>query len=355
MKKTLHLFITLLTVTTMSAQFTIDDITYTPTSATEVEVTTFPDTGATSTDVIIPETVMDGGTNYTVTSIALDAFRDSNITTLVMANTITSVGNSALRGCNALTEVTLSTALVTLSTDFARGCAVLSTVNNMANITTLNNRTFRDSPSITSLDLSGVTDAVQNGITRMPGLISASFSAIENLGGFNFFNNNALTSVNLGSSLTTISENAFEMPEGVVVTVNTETPIEPSTAFLFANSGSDPANITVLVPGATALANYSNASSAWSVFNIVDSTLSTDNPLAKEYSIYPNPTADIINISNLNSLKADVAVYNITGAKVLDKNILGSDQVNLSSLASGVYVLKINTAEGELTKRIIKE
>ncbi len=67
-------------------------------------------------------------------------------------------------------------------------------------------------------------------------------------------------------------------------------------------------------------------------------------------SLYPNPVKNILKISNTDSDIISVVIYNILGKKVLDKtgNIT---QINMASLASGLYLVKIKTASGVLVKK----
>lgn len=71
------------------------------------------------------------------------------------------------------------------------------------------------------------------------------------------------------------------------------------------------------------------------------------------FSLYPNPVSDVLNITSTSAV-AKIAVYNITGQKVLESN--GGSQVNVSQLASGVYLIKLSDENNNiLTKKFIKK
>ena len=72
--------------------FTVNDITYGITSPTEVMVVDY--TG-TDTEVEIPETVNDRGTNYTVTAIGNGAFQDKGLTGVTISSNVVSIGSNA--------------------------------------------------------------------------------------------------------------------------------------------------------------------------------------------------------------------------------------------------------------------
>jgi hypothetical protein len=64
-------------------------------------------------------------------------------------------------------------------------------------------------------------------------------------------------------------------------------------------------------------------------------------------TIYPNPTQSIITIrTNEFSQEAQIAVYNSTGAIVITRG-LTSDQIDLSRLPSGSYVILIMEQQGD--------
>ena len=67
------------------------------------------------------------------------------------------------------------------------------------------------------------------------------------------------------------------------------------------------------------------------------------------FSIYPNPTNGLLNISVKNSNQKCI-IYNSFGAIILMKNEV-PDKINLDYLASGIYFIKI----GETTRKIVKE
>lgn len=66
--------------------------------------------------------------------------------------------------------------------------------------------------------------------------------------------------------------------------------------------------------------------------------------------IYPNPTKNILNITtDLNSTK-NVEIYDMVGKKVLVENTQG--QLDVSSLVTGMYIVKITEDGKTSTKRL---
>lgn len=81
-------------------------------------------------------------------------------------------------------------------------------------------------------------------------------------------------------------------------------------------------------------------------------TLSTTSKAAFEFSTYPNPVKDVLNINTKEPLQK-ISVIDLLGRTVLTPNV--SKEVNLSSLNKGVYILSLESANGISTKKIIKE
>ncbi len=74
---------------------------------------------------------------------------------------------------------------------------------------------------------------------------------------------------------------------------------------------------------------------------------------ASSFILYPNPVKDIITIQ-FDAEIENVELYNYSGQKM--KIVVRDNRINMSNLASGLYILKAKTTTGiEVKKRIIKE
>jgi len=85
--------------------------------------------------------------------------------------------------------------------------------------------------------------------------------------------------------------------------------------------------------------------------------LATDDHLASSIAIYPNPTTNVVYVSNAeNILVNGVTVTDLNGRTVKTAKFGGvaEAQVNVSDLASGVYMMTISSDKGSLTKKIVK-
>lgn len=71
-----------------------------------------------------------------------------------------------------------------------------------------------------------------------------------------------------------------------------------------------------------------------------------------EFSIFPNPSKDIINIKSEEELKS-IEIYSILGEKVMffEKKI---QQLNIKNLSKGIYIMKLITNQGSAFKKFVK-
>ena len=100
--------------------------------------------------------------------------------------------------------------------------------------------------------------------------------------------------------------------------------------------------------------------SVTSIDNIVwQSTLGVNDSKLASLSVYPNPSVDRnVTISYNNDVvsndKNTVAVYNLAGAKVFEAQMQENIQtLNLSELASGIYILKLQSGSNVATKKLV--
>lgn len=64
-----------------------------------------------SGDIVIPETITEGGKTYRVTKIANQAFANQAITSIVIGDNVESIGNEAFVNCRKLTHITMGAAV----------------------------------------------------------------------------------------------------------------------------------------------------------------------------------------------------------------------------------------------------
>ena len=76
--------------------------------------------------------------------------------------------------------------------------------------------------------------------------------------------------------------------------------------------------------------------------------------------VYPNPATDVLNIevNASQTSEMNIAVFNLMGQKVMDKNVtlntgINTPSINTSSLTSGIYFVTVKANGFENTMKFI--
>ena len=84
----------------------------------------------------------------------------------------------------------------------------------------------------------------------------------------------------------------------------------------------------------------------------VNSVFTSDN-----VQVYPNPATAEITVSLISPSEIDIRIFDLSGKLLIyeaDKMVESTHGVDISSLTSGIYFLRINSENGEVTKKFIK-
>jgi hypothetical protein len=73
-----------------------------------------------------------------------------------------------------------------------------------------------------------------------------------------------------------------------------------------------------------------------------------------DIKIYPNPATDNLTIQSAKTITA-IQFYNMNGQLVYEEFNLTNNQLNIASLTKGIYMVKISTDDGVITKKLIKQ
>ena len=140
----------------------------------------------TDTDVIIPETSLDG---LTVVGIGKGAFMNkTGIRTVEMPNTVTAIDEGAFSGCTSLENILFSKNLVVMGSEVLCGCSSLETISIPSGVTQIARWLLKDCAKLESISL-------HNKIT----------SVAEEA----FLNCTSLEKVYIGAGLKELGTNAF--------------------------------------------------------------------------------------------------------------------------------------------------
>ena len=96
-------------------------------------------------------------------------------------------------------------------------------------------------------------------------------------------------------------------------------------------------------------------STSWADVTPKDNTASISDNLIDGFSAYPNPVRNgKLTITSATSDVKNVSIYNVLGRKVFSQNITGtSKQLNIASVTSGVYILKVVEGTKSSTKKLV--
>lgn len=155
---------------------------------------------------------------------------------------------------------------------------------------------------------------------------------------------------------------------------NSNVSFEANTAYtvkiLFSTNGTlsyylDDELLGEITPDASLLTGYyyhtfaiDDYASNWYVDKIAVNvpTATTQSVEETMFSVYPNPSNNIVNIANAKAQINGIKIVDINGRTVKANDFAGVSnvQVNISDLANGVYLMTINSDKGTVTKKIVK-
>ncbi len=135
--------------------------------------------------ITLPKNI--NGNNYVIHSLAF--YGRNGLTSIVIPDSITSIGDMAFFGCSGLTSVTIGDAVTSINNNAFRGCSNLTSV------------TFGENCQLTDI---GETFYGCSGLTSI--VIPNSVTSIDS---YAFYGCSSLTSVSIGNSVTSIGDYAF--------------------------------------------------------------------------------------------------------------------------------------------------
>ena len=85
------------------------------------------------------------------------------------------------------------------------------------------------------------------------------------------------------------------------------------------------------------------------------STLSTNETVINQFKVYPNPIKGSA-LTIKTSKKTNYTIYDVLGKHILSGNIdKHNTSINVTNLKKGIYILKLETETGSVTKKLIKQ
>lgn len=162
--------------------------------------------------VVIPESVIYNGDNYSVTSIGKEAFMDCYyLTSVSIPNSVTSIGIGAFEQCKGLTTISIPSSVTRIEARVFDNCRGLTSVNMPNSITSIGYGAFMACKGLTSIAIPNSVTEIGNdafrGCSRLFSItIPNGVTVIKNC---LFTDCSGLTSVTLPNNVTSIESEAF--------------------------------------------------------------------------------------------------------------------------------------------------
>ena len=185
-------------------------------------------------DLVLPSMVVNGNVDYqvvaigewafcgcsnmtsieipnSVTSLGVDAFRNTGLTSIVIPNTITTLESYTFFNCSNLTTVTLPDSLEIINSSAFEGCSKLTTINIPNTVTTIGSKAFYGCSKLASIQIPNSVTTLSNELFRGCSLL-ANFeipNTVTTIGNNTFYGCSNLTSIDIPTSVTSIGSDAF--------------------------------------------------------------------------------------------------------------------------------------------------
>ena len=361
-----------------------------------------------SGDVKIPNSVTYNGNTYSVTAIGAYAFYNcSSLTSISIANTVVSIKEGSIYGCSSLKSVSIPESVTSIGNHAFAYSTLLSSITISNSVNSIGEGAFRNCTSLTSITIPNLVTNIaprffyecfslisinvnndnpnyssENGVlfdknkTTLVCFPAGKTSAyiipnsVKFIGDHAFYGCrllsavtipnsviriesntfaycSSLTSINIPSTIVAIEANAFGFCTALKdIIVNWTTPL---TIFSNRFMGVTTSNVRLIIPDGT-YGLYAVAE-VWKDFILTEfSGINTTNdvPLV----IYPNPVANELKIETDSKING-IQITDLTGKMVYSSFVINNNLINVSTLPSGIYLVKIDTDKGVKTERVI--
>ena len=223
-----------------------------------------------------------------------------DITSVVLSEGLTSIGNNSFYGCTALTSITIPDGVITIGKNAFNSCSNLPSIDIPSSVTSIGVAAFANCKVLTSIEIpSGVTAIADNTFNSCWALTSIDIpEGVDTIGVAAFMNcYKALKSITIPANVTEIGAMAFNACTQLadIYVGWTSTPPTPGTdAF----KDLDLSNIKLHVPYGTATTYQ--AAPVWQDFHIVE--INPSGTCGENLTWEYDPTTTTLTISGTGAM-----------------------------------------------------
>ncbi len=69
-----------------------------------------------------------------------------------------------------------------------------------------------------------------------------------------------------------------------------------------------------------------------------------------QFQVFPNPVKELLFLKSFGQTTGVIHIYSIDGKKVLEKNYIKDEYIDVSTLSRGVYIITLNSQAQKFTK-----
>ena len=315
---------------------------------TRIGKNSFISCGRLTGPLTIPETVVSIGENAFLAC--------SGLTTLDLGKSLDTIGPAAFYGCKGLTgSLTIPNSVRAIDYGAFYGCSGFTDTLTIGNsLTRIEEGVFYKCTGFSSLIIGNAVISIATsafwGCTGFSGSLTIP-NSVTNIEPNAFRNCSGFTgTLTLGSALDSIGGEAFRSCSGFseVISLATEPPV-----FSFEDVFGGFSCTTLIVP-CGCISAYEN--SEWHDYftTIIDNCNEVPELDEMLASVYPNPTNGTLRIEAENI--GSVSIYNMLGEKLFEAAVRGNSfEYDFSRHETGIYLVKILTGKGIVTKQVIVE
>ena len=148
-----------------------------------------------------------------VTEIGERAFSGcSNLTSITIPESVTQIGERAFEGCSSLTSITIPNSVTEIGSGAFTGCSSLTSITIPNSVEWIGDSTFSGCRSLTNITIpSSIAEIGRRTFSGCSNLTSITIpESVTSIGGYAFYDCSSLTSITIPNSVTSIGDEAFK-------------------------------------------------------------------------------------------------------------------------------------------------